>query len=128
MVAKQPPESSLIGRSSAWEQLIGRVWEGRLRLKRRVAFTPPERWDRDRLQAFQQLPAGHLLKRISAADTERFGQLAASLVGRDSQTGQASVWDGIGFGVEYAGQFISGCTAFPILRFVQLCVSQNYLL
>jgi GNAT superfamily N-acetyltransferase len=113
MVSSRPQGSTLIGPSTDWEQLIRHVWNKNLKIKQRVAFKPPRHWDRDRLRALtQSLPSGYVLKPITANDIRRFAQLSESLVELDLQTGLPSLNHGVGFGIEYSDQFVSGCSGF----------------
>jgi GNAT superfamily N-acetyltransferase len=112
MVQSMPRGSTLIGPTVEWEQVICQIWGDDPLVKRRVAFGPG-RWDRAQLATFaRDLPPGYLLKHITIDDAPRFAQLSRSLA-INPNTDEASLIGGIGFGIEYAGQFVSGCAGWP---------------
>lgn len=114
MISSRPPKSALIGPSPAWEALIRQLWPNQFRLKQRIAFESPSRWDRARLQGFiRSIPPGYTLKSITSVDASSFGQLSTSLVEIDSKTGQSSLARGIGFGITQGSQFVAGCSGIP---------------
>lgn len=114
MVSRCPSGSLLIGPSDNWEALIRQIWNGHFKLRQRVAFQQPKQWDRKRLRTMiQNISPGYRLTRITTADVQRFAQLSASLVQIDAPTGQPSFANSIGFGIESAGQYVSGCAGAP---------------
>lgn len=108
----EPPWS--LGASSAgWEPLLRRVWGGALTTRTRVDFRAGD-WDRARLRAFvDALPDSFALRRITIDEAGRFRELAGSLV-YNFPSLEEFVARGAGFGVEYEGRFVSGCSSFAI--------------
>jgi len=99
--------------SASWEPLLQRVWGDALLTRTRVAFSPGD-WDRRRLRAFSDaLPNGMSVRRIAARDARSFEDLAESLV-YNFDSLDDFVERGVGFGIEHAGRFVSGCSSFAI--------------
>ena len=114
MISSRVSGDLLIPATEEWRDAVLKVWGDQLQLRHRIAFKQPARWDRSRLdRLMNDLPAGMLLKQISSEDELRFANLAESLVEIDPVSGQVSLANGIGFGVEFEGSFISGCSGFP---------------
>jgi len=114
MLESRSRGDTLVPATDAWRASMHHVWGDRLRSKERIAFTPPGTWNRQKLrQQMNGLPAGMVLKQIMPADAGRFAALAKSLVEIDPVTEEASLGEGIGYGVECDGTFLSGCSGFP---------------
>jgi GNAT superfamily N-acetyltransferase len=108
----QPPAWPALS-SASWEPLLRRVWGDAVATRTRVAFQPGA-WEADRLRAFMEaLPSGFSLKRITIEDAVRFEALADSLV-YNFPSLDAYASRGVGFGIEHAGRFVSGCSSFAI--------------
>lgn len=114
MLASRSSGDTLIPATDAWRASMHHAWGDRLRGKERIAFTPPRAWSRQKLrQQMTDLPTGMVLKQITSEDAGRFGALAKSLVEIDPVTQQAFLGEGIGYGVECDGRFLSGCSGVP---------------
>jgi len=124
MVQAMPHGSVLIGPTVEWEQVICQIWGDDLLVKRRVAFGPG-RWDWTTLAAFaRDLPRGYRLKHIAIDDAPRFAQLSRTLAIHPSAD-EAFLTGGIGFGIEYAGQFVSGCAGWPAAGMLEIEVQTH---
>jgi GNAT superfamily N-acetyltransferase len=124
MVQSMARGSTLIGPTDEWEQLIRQIWGQDMLVKGRVAFGPG-RWDWRALAAFaRDLPPGYMLKHITTDDAPRFAQLSRTLA-IDPSADEAFLAGGIGFGVEYAGQFVSGCAGWPAAGMLEIEVQTH---
>ena len=107
------PPFSVVTSSSDWEPLLRRVWGDALQTRTRVAFQPGN-WDRRRLAGFKNaLPNEFSLGRITVAEAARFAELADSLVYNFPSLEEFAA-RGIGFGVEFEGCYVSGCSSFAL--------------
>jgi len=107
------PPWSAVTSSEDWEPLLRRIWGAALQTRTRVAFRPGKA-DRVRLRQFREtLPDGLTLKRVTADDAARFAELEDSLVYNFPSLDEF-VAKGVGFGVEHAGQYVSGCSSFAL--------------
>lgn len=121
MIASCRPGDLLVPATDPWRTAIREVWRDRLTIKQRVAFTQPDSWNRIKLRKLiSDLPSTMTLKQIMPVDVARFAALAKSLVELDSLSGEASMGNGIGFGVEYNEAFLSGCAGWPAGGMVEL--------
>ena len=107
------PPFSVVTSSSDWEPLLRRVWGDALQTRTRVAFQPGN-WDRRRLAGFKNaLPNEFSLGRITVAEAARFAELADSLVYNFPSLEEFAA-RGVGFGVEFEGCYVSGCSSFAL--------------
>ena len=107
------PRASVVASGPEWGAVLRRVWGTALQARTRVAFRPGA-WDRPRLRGFiEALPQGFVLRRITAADADRFAELADSLV-YNYPSSEEFAARGIGFGIEHGGRFVSGCSSFAL--------------
>jgi RimJ/RimL family protein N-acetyltransferase len=105
--------SSVVASNEDWEPLLHSIRNGELRTRTRVAFQPG-RWDRARLRKFQEaLRAGFKVTRVTATNAARFAEMEESLVYNFASL-EEFVDQGVGFGVEHGGRFVSGCSSFAI--------------
>jgi hypothetical protein len=99
--------------NDGWPPLLRRIWGDKLGEHGRVAFQPGA-WDRDRLRSYiDALPPDFVLKRIQLSDAVRFTELADSLTYNFASL-DAFIERGVGFGIEYEGRFVSGCSSFAM--------------
>jgi RimJ/RimL family protein N-acetyltransferase len=107
-----PPWSVVTSRED-WEPLLRRVWGSELQARTRVAFQPGN-WDRGRLRGFREtLSDGFTLKRVTSEDAARFAAFERSLVYNYPSLDEF-VANGVGFGVEHEGRYVSGCSSFAL--------------
>jgi GNAT superfamily N-acetyltransferase len=107
------PPFSLVTSSSDWEPLLRRVWGDALQTRTRVAFQPGD-WDRRRSPAFKEaLPDQFTVRRITPEHAARFAELADSLVYNFPSLEEFAA-RGVGFGVEFDGRYVSGCSSFAL--------------
>jgi GNAT superfamily N-acetyltransferase len=104
--------ASVVASDPAWEPVLRRMLGKRLQARTRTAVWPGH-WDREKLRRLQALPDGFAIKRITAADVERFAALEDSLV-QNFPSLEEFVAGGVGFGVENGDRFVSGCSSFAI--------------
>ena len=105
--------ASIVVSGPDWASLLRRVWGEKLQSRTRIAFSS-EIWDRSQLDSFTRaLPEGYSLKRVGAEDAGRFAQLADSFV-YNFPSLDAFIAHGVGYGIEYEGRYVSGCSSFAI--------------
>lgn len=106
-----PPATAILA-SPAWEPLIRGAWGSALHTRTRTAFRAGS-WERVHLASAATLPDGFLMKRINARDVERFAELNKAYV-YNFPSLEDYINNGVGYGVEHAGRFVSGCSSFAI--------------
>ena len=107
------PPFSVVTSSSAWGPLLRRVWGDALQTRTRVAFQPGD-WERRRLAGFEEALSNEFsLGRITVDEAARFAELADSLV-YNFPSLEEFAERGVGFGVEFEGRYVSGCSSFAL--------------
>jgi GNAT superfamily N-acetyltransferase len=105
--------ATVVPADPSWERLLRRIFGDGLRTRTRVQFRPV-RWDKAHLRGFVgALQPSFTLKRITAGDAARFGDLADTLVYNFGSPEEFAA-RGIGFGIEHEGRFVSGCSSFAL--------------
>ncbi len=110
------PPAAMVLADPAWEPLIRRAWGDALHTRTRRAFRAGA-WDKASLQTrATTLPNGFRLKRITAQNAERFAELNEAYV-YNFPSLEHYIDNGVGYGVEHDGRFVSGCSSFAISPF-----------
>ena len=105
--------ASFVIAGPGWEGLLRRIWGTALQEHTRVAFSPGN-WNLDILRKLSaDLPDGLKVSKVDASNVVQFEELAESLV-YNFDSLDDFIERGVGFGIEYDGQFVSGCSSFAI--------------
>ena len=110
-VMRALPPSCFLVVPESWNEPLERDYGDFLSPTGRASFgsAPSDRW---KLRSFLDgLPADFNLQRITAANVGRFAALDDSFV-RNYGTHERFLSEGIGFGIEYAGRFVSGSSSY----------------
>jgi GNAT superfamily N-acetyltransferase len=108
-----PPACFLVVPVS-WAERLERDFAAFITPQKRIALSSPARWDRTRLESFvTALPEGFNLLPAGAENVDAFASLDRSLTANfDSATDFLA--RGAGFGIEYRGRFVSGCSSYAL--------------
>ncbi len=111
MIRAIPRGTTVAPANDAWAALIRRVCSNGLTERTRIGFDAGS-WNTARLkQQASALPPGCALKRVTAADVDRYATLEHALISNYRST-RDFIEHGVGFGIEQDGRFVAGCASF----------------